>query len=384
MSAEPLLLSPSTAAPWPADWDEIVVRLLASGLSQLAERCAEGVPVRLPYPVSLQRALDRISVMCLVRGVDAPRSVVDLIRWCSRPVETWPLRLNADGFDPDTQLVVDGYPSREALEWVVDSPDVEGEYRQNTLIYKVMDICRSNDRPDVYTAFRKLLVQRPALTEQEMATELGRPELVLVANQVRQAYRTPPPEALIGKTVLVCRGCGNLLLPRGRDRACVELDCSETRETATEYPANVGMLWIGPELRTFTAAPGRAELRIWQHLRDNGLEVELWPDIDAADLGIRLAEGEVWYADIKTYSNPATLARRLISHPFIPPYGAEAAYLVIGREQIAARRGYLNELHNRIPSLKGPARSREQVVAVSESEFVAAVLRHAREVNRDA
>jgi hypothetical protein len=69
------------AAPWPPDWDEIVLRLLASGLVELADRVETGQPVRLPYPVSLQRGLDRMSVMCLAAGESPPRSVADLLRW---------------------------------------------------------------------------------------------------------------------------------------------------------------------------------------------------------------------------------------------------------------------------------------------------------------
>ena len=49
-------------APWRGDWDEVVLRLLASGVVEFADRVVSGQPVRLPYPVSLQRVLDRLSV----------------------------------------------------------------------------------------------------------------------------------------------------------------------------------------------------------------------------------------------------------------------------------------------------------------------------------
>jgi hypothetical protein len=55
-------------APWRDDWGEVVLRLLASGVVDLADHIASGEPVRLPYPVSLQRALDRLSVMCIAAG----------------------------------------------------------------------------------------------------------------------------------------------------------------------------------------------------------------------------------------------------------------------------------------------------------------------------
>jgi hypothetical protein len=59
----------------------------------LADQVGTGQPVRLPYPVSLQRALDRLSVMCLAVGKNPPQSVADLLRWCSKPLSEWELRL---------------------------------------------------------------------------------------------------------------------------------------------------------------------------------------------------------------------------------------------------------------------------------------------------
>jgi hypothetical protein len=362
------------AAKWPEDWDEVVVRLLVSGLSDLAERCAEGDPIRLPYPASLQRALDRLVARCLVEKQEPPQSMVDLIRWCSRPVGQWPLRLNVDGLDPGIRFLAGGYPSRECDEWDVSAADVEGEFRQNKLIYEVLDICRGSAREDVYVAFRKLLIDKPAMTEQERALELGRPEFVLVSHQVQRAYQPAPPEALIGGVALVCRGCGNLLLPaEDGKRACVEPDCTEPAETATVVPADAGVLWVGREIRVWVCAPGRPELRMWRRLEDKGLNVDLWPGFDAADLRIRFSPTDVWYADVKTWSSPAGLARRLRRKPFLPPDDASGAFIVIGREQTAGRRGYLNELVNRTPALSGSSR---KLTAIGERDFISAALRH--------
>jgi pPIWI_RE three-gene island domain Y len=104
------------AAPWPADWDDIAL-LLASGLVDLADQVGTGQPVRMPYPVSLHRALDRLSVMCLAAGKNPPQSVADLLRWCSRPLSEWELRLAADG-DDSVRLLVGGQPSRDCQELV--------------------------------------------------------------------------------------------------------------------------------------------------------------------------------------------------------------------------------------------------------------------------
>jgi len=373
MSAASLNAESVPAPLWPEDWDDVVLRLLVSGLSDLAERCAEGDPIRLPYPTSLQRALDRLVARCLVEGRETPKSMVDLLRWCTAPVGDWPLRFDVDGLDPGIRFIVGGYPSRECDEWDVSSADVEGEFRQNKLIYEVLDICRSNAREDVYVAFRRLLIEKPAMTEHERALEMGRPELFLVSQQVERAYQPAPPEALIGGVALVCKGCGNLLLPaNGGDRVCVEPDCVEPAQTATSLPTDAGVLWVGRELRVWVCAPGRPELRIWRRLEGKGPKVDLWPGLDAADLRIEFAAGDVWYADVKTWSSPAGLARRLQRKPFLPPHDATRAFIVIGREQMANRRSYLDELVNRTPALNGSAR---KLTAIGERDFISAVLR---------
>src|ERR1022692_4000458 len=89
-------------APWRDDWGEVVLRLLAAGVLALGDQMAWGDPAPLPYPVSLQRALDRLSVMCIAAGDRPPRSVADLLRWCQRPLGEWAVPLAVDEADDAT------------------------------------------------------------------------------------------------------------------------------------------------------------------------------------------------------------------------------------------------------------------------------------------
>ena len=63
-----------------ASWDEEIVHLVASGLARLAERVRADSAVRVPYPSPLQRAVNRMTVMCRVRGLEPPASVAELLR----------------------------------------------------------------------------------------------------------------------------------------------------------------------------------------------------------------------------------------------------------------------------------------------------------------
>jgi hypothetical protein len=370
MAKQAQYTEPGAAVPWPPDWDEIVLRLLASGLVELADRVESGQPVRLPYPVSLQRGLDRLSVMCLAAGTSSPRSIADLLRWCARPLGDWEFRLAADGADDSVRLIVGGYPSRDCQEWVVVSADVEGEFREQQIVFDALDLCRAHNRPDVYVAFRELLITKPAMSELEHATELTRSELALVVPQLQRAYGAAPPEALIGGAARVCAHCRNLLLPGPfGEPQCAESDCTKATRILQTLAADEGVRWVGREIRTWVCAPGRAEVRIRDRLAKAGVTIDLWPEFDSADLKITFPDGKFWFADVKTWSGPVQLARRLKRRPFCPPEGAEQSFIVIGKHQTAARRGYMDTLRSRNPSLKtGPIR------AVTEAAFITAVI----------
>jgi hypothetical protein len=359
------------SVPWRDDWGEVVLRLLASGVADLADHVASGQPVRLPYPVSLQRALDRVSVMCIVRGKRPPRSVADLLRWCQLPLGRWELPLAGDEADDATCLIVGGQPSRECLEWAIAASDVEGEFRERRVVYEALDVCRSNARPDVYVAFRELLIRRPAMSELNLATELARADLSLVASQIQQAYEPAPPEALLGGQAVACGRCGNLLVPGAAGiPQCAESDCTKATLPGRTFPAAEGVRWAGREIRTWICAPGRAELRIRDRLAARGVETALWPDFDSADLEITFPDGRRWWADVKTWASPVQLALRLKRRPFLPAGEIEKVFIVVGKDQVAGRREYMQTLRNRYPALKsGPVR------AMTESAFILAVLR---------
>lgn len=358
-------------APWREDWDEVVLRLLASGVIDLADHIASGQPVRLPYPVSLQRALDRLSVMCIASGKQPPRSVADLLRWCELPLGKWEMPLAGDEADDASCLIVGGQPSRECLEWAVAASDVEGEFREQRVVYEALDVCRANGRPDAYVAFRELLISKPAMSELELATELSRADVSLVASQIQQAYEPAPPEALAGGTAVACGRCGNLLVPGFRgELQCAEPDCTKATQAGRTFPAAEGVRWAGREIRTWICAPGRAELRIRDRLAARGVKAGLWPDFDSADLEVMFPDGQRWWADVKTWASPVQLARRLKQRPFLPAGEIEKAFVVVGKDQVAGRREYMQTLRNRNPELKsGPVR------AIAENAFISAVLR---------
>ena len=363
----------SEARAWPAEWDLVVMHLLATGLVQLSQVLEQNRTFPVPYPAPLQRGLDRLTVMCAVAVVEPPRSIMDLARWGHLPFGSWPWRPRVEGMGDEERLLAGGKPTKTCLEWAVVSGDVEGEVRERLLIYGVLDVCKAHGRPDVYTAFRRMLIERPAMSERDLALALADPDLALVAQFVRSAYRPAPAETLSGGHAVVCGGCGNLwVLDEYGRRRCQEWDCADPSAEGWRLSAAEGVVWLSRELRMFVSGPGRVELRIANKLERAGLTVTLWPDFDSCDL---LPIEVPWAADVKSWLNPVRLAWQLTERPFIPPSGSERGFIVVAAEQTTGRPEYLRALRSHCAWLKGQSR----VQAVTEKTYVDQVIRHARE-----
>jgi hypothetical protein len=348
------------------------MHLLASGFVQLSQALEEGRTFPVPYPVSLQRGLDRLTAMCLMVGQTPPRSVMDLTWWAHQPFKSWPLRPHVEGMGDDERLLLGGKPTRTCLEWVVVSGDVEGEIRERLLIHGVLDVCKAHGRPDVYTAFRRILVERPAMSERDLALALTDPDLALVASFLRSAYRPAPAEALASGEAVVCGGCGNLwVVDEHGQRRCQEWDCPHPTAEGLRLRAAEGVVWLPRELRTFVSGPGRVELRIARKLERAGLTVALWPDFDACDV---LPEEVPWAADVKSWLNPVRLAWQLTEHPFTPPAHADRGFIVIAAEQTTGRPEYLRALRSHCPWLK----QQSKVQVITENMYLRRVIQEAR------
>ncbi|MBI1758769.1 MAG: hypothetical protein HYR62_06035 [Actinobacteria bacterium] len=351
----------------------VVVAQLATGVLEYAQWVTSSRPFRLPYPPNLQLALDRLTLLAWQQQVAPPAGVVELLQLAGRPFGDWSIELPCAEVDPDESLLILGRPTATCAELGSLHGDVEGEIRENALIRSVLDKARAADAPQSYVAFRELLIRRPAITALELDSGLAAPNLALLADEVRQAYVPVPVEAVADGVVRTCGGCAGLLLPLDDDRTwtCPDGSCPAPGADGPWFPAAEGVWWLRRELRTFIAAPGRAELRIADAVAKLGVAVRLWPDFDSCDLAV--FTDRPWVADVKAWRNPARLARQLQERLFRVPPDAERAYVVIAQEQVKAHPGYLQRLRTACPQVR-PGRS---IVAVSERDFLKAVRQRA-------
>src|SRR6266516_633158 len=191
---------------------ELTIHLIASGLVRLSERVQRRKPIAYPYPVALQQGLNRLLVACMQQGITPVQGISDLLDWCRRPIHSWGLGLDLDEIDETDMLLDDQLPTRVCEDWACASPDVEGELSEQRLMRSVLTTCRAANAQKAYTEFRKLLISSPVLTLQELQQKRSCPDLIVLAEHLREAYLEAPYSCLVDDRFYCCSACGNILL----------------------------------------------------------------------------------------------------------------------------------------------------------------------------
>ncbi|MFI7208984.1 pPIWI_RE_Y domain-containing protein [Micromonospora aurantiaca (nom. illeg.)] len=337
-----------------ADWDEEIIHLVASGLARLAERVRADGAVRVPYPAALQRAVNRLTVLCQVRGLEPPTGVAELLRLAHQPFSEWPLRLPDDLVGVDDVLLSSGVPTRLCEEWALDVDDVEAELSERRVVLEVLHWCREMRDQQAYVQFRQLLIDRPVLDGDEFLDVRSEPYLAPLAQFVQQAYERPGAHLAAGGVFQMCGRCRNLSVPTPHGWRCVEDDCARLRYRAgRELPIGSEVWTVGRGLRTFVTGPGRAESRLLRWLAQKGYQPEPYPEFDVCDIRIPVPgrPGRWWAVDVKSWRNPALLARRLRRRPPQVPDWADRFFVVVDRERTRGRHGYVQLVNSLAPGL---------------------------------
>lgn len=349
-----------------------LLRTIASAVVDLSEIPNPGT-FTLPYPPEAQRALDRTVLACLLRGAEPPRSLPDLLTWCrERPVADWPLDLPDDLADPGDRLIDPDalQPTRLCFEWALDRPDSATEQIDRELVHAAIERCRAAQSPASYTAFRRLLVERPVLTRDKAAEVALEPAFTPVDGLLAQIYLPAPAGWSRGHRFTACGRCHTLLAPTRDGEWWCENDRCRRQGTAIPGPEygedeGGGVLLLTRPLRLFVTVPGQSELRLHASLRRLGTQPELWPGYDAYDLRITLPGGRVWAVDVKDWANPFLLARHARPLPTDPCY--DEAFLVVPEHRLR-RKNYLDVTRQHLRS-----DVRKQLTVLGEREFTAKV-----------
>ncbi|MER7207472.1 hypothetical protein [Streptosporangium sp. NPDC000239] len=367
---------PPSLADWSAHSGVTLLHTIATAVVRLSE-ITDLESFTLPYPAEAQRALDRTVLACLLRGAQPPASLPELLAWCrTRPIEDWPLDLPQDAFGPDDFLVDpdSATPTQLCHEWWVRARDSAAEQYDRTVIRWAMRLCRENEAPESYTAFRRLLVERPVLTGNDMfevATDLA---LEPVRELIGQIYDRVPAGFCRDGVYVTCARCLTLLVPLTDGGWWCERDrCRRQGQPPAGWRLHIdevgALSQLRRPLREFVTGPGRAEVDLERELRALRLPVEMWPGFDAYDLRITFPDGWVWAVDVKDWAHPGLLSRAATAVRREPPY--DEACWVVPRHRVEARPDYLEiYTRNRTPAADGlPLLTDRQLVAAARARL---------------
>ncbi|WP_154760247.1 pPIWI_RE_Y domain-containing protein [Amycolatopsis pithecellobii] len=317
--------------------------MVASAIVRLSQQPGPGDPV---YDATVQNTYNQLVLLCLVNGHAPPASVPDMVRWAAeRPIGEWPWTL-PDDFDGASAFLVDGStrtPTQQCWEWRIVARDVAAEQVENQLMREAIAACQAAHAPESYTAFRRLLIRQPVLTEAERVALADDLELELLHDVIKRCYDPVPASYLRDGSYAVCARCGCLLAPIGHDRYVCELDrCRRDQHPRVgrrvEARRGSGLYQLNRPLRMFITGPGLAETDLESELVARGLRPEMWPNFDAYDLRITLPRGRVWAVDVKDRANPALLGRSALPLRSDPPY--DEGFLVAPQYRFDEREDY--------------------------------------------
>lgn len=356
----------------PSD-DEIILHLIASGVVQLAQQTASGQAPKLPYPIPLQRGLDRFVAVCLRRDVPPPQGAPGLLAWCHQPLHSWPLELPVGAIGINDTLLQDNRPTEVCEEWAYDERDIEAEIGEQSIMSAVLTKCRNINAPESYQAFRRLLIESPVLTQFEFQKHNLNPILRPLSEYLTAAYQPAPTVHSRNGYFYCCPICNNLLWRTVDDVLICEnkLCYPSEKEPQQRIPQDQGVLWVTRGIRRFVSVPGIFELRLESRLKgllgdDN---VEMWPAFDQYDLRLTFFDGEVWALDAKNWANPFLLAKdvQLNPIPSTPPW--QKAFYVFPNERRQQRPDYVRAFE----TYYNP--KQYQIEAIFERDLLTAVKR---------
>ncbi len=302
----------------------VTINTLAGGIATLNDTTTEWSIVRQDnaMPRTLRRALSMISSICLEDGVeDLGCSIHDVLAMATKPIEQWgvPTFANPD-FAYLGTILVDGelgVPTEDCMALARVGGEVETlqNMQHNRLRNAVATL--GAGKAEAYTTIREFVVRKPVVSVVDLKAFAAGGNRAAIAREIERFYEPIPVAAVWSDgSIRICDNCGGLLwddpdktsFPNGRCRLrqCVEdvptPDCRETVDKPSAYQCaerSVYAFWVGP---------GLDEIRIYDDLTAEGIEVVLYPGEDAADVGTTDFKIGI---DAKSYASPIVLGKKL-------------------------------------------------------------------------
>ncbi len=358
---------------------DVVLPLLASGLTQIAADLGNGKHAQAPYPPSWQRGLNILAVNCLLRGTEPPKHSVEAWQWCHRPLNAWPVRFSGQFRFLESSFLEDGQPTDFCRELAQGLPKGEAEMElSERLMGRIRHDAELRRDQAAYVAVRQYLIEHPVVSLEELLRGSFDPAMAAFGGELMDMYEAVPQAAVEAGQVLLCGHCGWTLVRRdGRlrcgDDRCRVLTANFTRNTRWRpITAEAPLQRARRAIRRYVVAAGIYELEAARSLGALGLSVELWPHFDRYDLRIIFSSGESWAVDVKDWRFPHLLAKRLCPLANDGASSWSRSFYAIPDSRVSENPNYLTFLRNAatlqdfevmtISELTAAARARKQVL----------------------
>ena len=341
-----------------ADRSEVAAVMLARGFvdaCDLAARDGTVLQQDATMPPALRLALSHVSRLCVEASVEDVGACVHVLgRLACEPMERWGVPAFAAP-NPYAQAVLiehdTGVPTDDCREMAVTAGG--GEITAQELLHH--EALRNavakripKERDAAYEAIRSFVVRNPAVSWDTLIAFVASGGHTGALQVVQSFYRPIPQTALFGTAARLCGHCGSLLWP-DRDIGSFPEGRCRIRQCRLAHPvpargADVGdpSSWrvATPAAMAYWVGPGLDEIRIYDALKVAGRTVRLYPQQDAADVGV---DGLVVGIDVKTYASPVVLAGRLTRDP-----GRLGIFrrriLAVPDDKLRSNRDYLSQL----------------------------------------
>ncbi|MGY2257788.1 restriction endonuclease-related protein [Pseudomonas sp. SDO55104_S430] len=242
-----------------------------------------------------------------------PMALEDLL---SRPATEW-LPEFVRG-DYEGAFLAAGLPTVTCHEVAVEMEAKQIWNRIQSKVKDVRDRCRLKQHGDEqYRRFRRLLIEEPVITPMQVA-----PVFIPLSLQVDEFYEDIPPHLQIEGKIYRCPECRWPMHPLKQDVECISAWCREKQSlyyrdgkklrnrvngVALDGEPTAGKKMLMAPFWKFTLLPGLLELSLAREVAALGLAVTLWPEVDRADLRVRIGTQDV-DIDAKVWSSPHQLA----------------------------------------------------------------------------
>lgn len=316
---------------------DVIVPLLAVGLTHLTARIEVDAVLQAPYNDAWERGARMLTIECLIRGLPAPTHIGTVINdWCREAPRDWPLPLGATGRLYDEPLLSEDNeltPLCRELAYGLEHGDAELELCEAQM-GAVRTLAQARRSQDGYVTFRRFVIEHPVATQDEISDAAAVRALTPFAAQLHEMYERIPTSAIHQGQLLLCGHCG-WTLERIRDRLrcgsprCRVLTENFSRGTATRpFDVTDPPLRVRRAIRQYVVAPGIYELNFAHQVEALGLTCQLWPFYDRYDVRVIFDDGEVWGIDVKDWKHPHLLGRHLTTFTDDAPDWQQAFFAI--------------------------------------------------------